>query len=103
MTLLSNIFSNREGNYITIKPSDVSQYRSLLTKFEESFDFSLKPLSTILPLELCLIDVGSGSDTRVMVKKVLAWSEAQAKEADPNSKIFDDECFSSLKENYTKL
>ena len=81
----------------------MNQYRSLLLKFEESFDFSLKPLSTKLPLELCLIDVGSGSDTRVMVKQVLAWSEAQAKEADPNSKVFEDECFVSLKENYTKL
>ena len=28
-------------------------------------------------LELCLIDVSSGSDTRLMVKQVLEWSKAQ--------------------------
>ena len=38
-----------------------------------------------------------------MVKQVLAWSEAQAKEADPGAKVFEDENFSALKENYEKL
>ena len=34
---------------------------------------------------------------------MLAWSEAQAKETDLNAKVFEDENFLALKENYEKL
>ena len=41
--------------------------------FVEGFDYKYEPF--VCDLDLCLVDVGSGSDTRVMAKKVLEWSK----------------------------
>ena len=50
-----------------------------------------------------MIDVGSGSDTRVMVKQVIEWSTNEAKKENPDGKAYDDELFKMLKGKYTEL
>lgn len=56
------------------------------------FTGDVQPFSLAADLGLCLIDVASGSDTRVLVKKVLQW------DADLNS--FE---FSKLKEYFAEV
>jgi phosphomevalonate kinase len=48
---------------------------------------------------LCLIDVGSGSDTRLMVKQVLEWSKKESLDG----KVFGDVHFMALKRLNTKF
>ena len=63
----------------------------------------MRSLETQNELDLCLIDVGSGSDTRVMVKKVIEWSTAEAKKENEDAKAYDDELFKMLKSKYFEL
>ncbi len=61
--------------------NDFEKVRLSLSAFEETFDFNFVPYN--LPddpfksFELCLIDVNSGSDTKLMVKLVLDWAKAR--------------------------
>jgi phosphomevalonate kinase len=50
---------------------------SLTPAFVNSFEF--KPTLVSQDFDLAVIDVASGSDTRVLVKKVLEWSSSQGK------------------------
>ena len=54
---------------------------------------------------MCLIDVGSGSDTRLMVRQVLDWSKKAAAEQSGGrvDKQFEDLNFRKLKELYREL
>jgi hypothetical protein len=57
--------------YLAIKFTSVSQMEQALVNrscdvFYNTFDYTLKPFK--LKASMCLIDVGSGSDTRLMVK-----------------------------------
>ena len=56
-----------------------------------TFDFELKPFKIREGYELCLIDVNSGSDTVIMVKKVLEW--AKAHQSDTTDMFSNDLCF----------
>lgn len=54
-----------------------AKIKELMIKFEESFDYKFKPFEMSKELDLCLIDVNSGSDTKLMVKQVLEWAKAK--------------------------
>lgn len=51
--------------------------RERLSIFRDTFDYRFEPCSLNTDYELCLIDVNSGSDTKLMVKQVLDWAKAQ--------------------------
>lgn len=63
-------------------------------KYRDTFDFKLRSHKVSQKaFKLCLIDVNSGSDTKLMVKKVLDWAKIrQTKEND----MFSNELCSSL-------
>ena len=48
--------------------NDLSDISALL-----AHDYAVNPIKLAGDLNICLIDVASGSDTRVLVKKVLQW------------------------------
>ena len=48
--------------------NDLSDVSALLTH-----EYAVNPIKLAGDLNICLIDVASGSDTRVLVKKVLQW------------------------------
>ena len=49
---------------------DCDQFTSLFDEFMTGFDYRLRSLSPKVfdKIQMCLIDVGSGSDTRLMVR-----------------------------------
>jgi hypothetical protein len=63
-------------------------------KYKDTFDFKLRSHQVSEnAFKLCLIDVNSGSDTKLMVKKVLDW--AKTRQANEND-MFSNELCSSL-------
>lgn len=62
----------------------------------------LRPLDLGSQLDICLIDVSSGSDTRVMVRQVLDWS-TKAATAKDSKKPFQDISFKKLRQLYASL
>ena len=65
------------GKEQVFSTSEVQEFSSLFKGFVMSFDFRLRPLdpAILAKMQMCLIDVGSGSDTRLMVRQVLDWSQ----------------------------
>ncbi len=64
-------------------------------RYKETFDYKLRKhqISTERSFRVCLIDVNSGSDTKLMVKQVLDWAKTlQSKEND----IFSNEICTAL-------
>jgi len=63
-------------------------------KYKETFDYKLNKHSiTQKAFKICLIDVNSGSDTKLMVKQVLDWAKKyQTNESD----IFSNDLCSIL-------
>jgi phosphomevalonate kinase len=53
-----------------------------------SWIYNPAPFSLPENLGLCLVDVNSGSDTRVLVKKVLAWDKENSEEGQFSSEMF---------------
>ena len=103
ITFLNALFNEKDAGKIVVSKADIEKYRELFGKFVQGFDFSLRSLEAQFELDMCLIDVGSGSDTRVMVKKVIEWSTEEAKREDPEAKAYDDELFKLLKGKYSEL
>lgn len=64
-----------------------------MDEFVDAFDYTYRPYYS--NLDLCLIDVGSGSDTKVMAKQVLDWSKSNG-----GGKTFADPLFTHLKQKY---
>ncbi len=64
-----------------------------MQNYIETFDYKPKPIKNV---KFCLvvIDVGSGSDTRVMVKQILSYSESK------QMGLFKDSLFSWLNSLY---
>ena len=48
---------------------------NLLAAFEAGFDYTLQPLNLPAGLRMLMVDVNSGSDTRVLTKQVLLWEK----------------------------
>ena len=70
-------------------------------EFREGFDYEFRPIDGLAKqVELCLIDVGSGSDTRLMVRKVLDWSAKTAEQEGSEAKQFRDSHFTALNAIY---
>ena len=63
----------------------------------ESFDYKLEKIK--FDCSIAMIDVGSGSDTKVMVKDVLIWSEVNSE----SGKLFEDQYFTELKQLYKQV
>ncbi|TNV83626.1 hypothetical protein FGO68_gene7895 [Halteria grandinella] len=84
-----------------IKSGEVHPGNDTLFDFFDTFDWELQSFTKVpKDLGLCLIDVNSGSDTKLMVKKVLDWAKAnQSKEDD----MFSNDICSKLNANYDKL
>lgn len=57
------------------------EVKGALAEFIESFDYKVVryrlPEEAKKSFELCLIDVNSGSDTKLMVKLVLDWAKSR--------------------------
>ena len=48
---------------------DGKEFKKLFREFVGGFDYQLRPMKDLADkIDLCLIDVGSGSDTRLMVR-----------------------------------
>ena len=58
---------------------------------ESSFKFERQPFNLPDNIGLCLVDVNSGSDTRVLVKEVLKWEKSNRPEG------MENEMFSNYK------
>lgn len=85
--------------YQRLDTASVGSFTSNFNQFVANFDYEYRPLSPSLvsKLQLCLIDVGSGSDTRLMVRQVLEWSQTKAREeSGTQAKQFQDSCFKRL-------
>jgi hypothetical protein len=89
--LLQDVF----GKYWTVDAATCNKLRTEVATFVETFDYELRPFEC-KGFDLCLLDVGSGSDTKVMAKLVLDWSRKAAS----NGRVFDDPHFSTLKLKY---
>jgi len=63
-------------NSVTFSKATLTRFRTLFGTFEKAFDYEVRPIGQNLAskIDLRLIDVGSGSDTRLMVRQVLQWS-----------------------------
>ena len=83
-----------------MKQSTVVEFSRVFQQFNDSFDYELRPIKSIGDkVEMCLIDVGSGSDTRLMVRQVLEWSKKRAEEENGGEgERFGDSLFGALKE-----
>lgn len=53
-------------------------------------------------LDICLVDVNSGSDTRVLVRQVLNWDKENRSEEKPDQQ-FSGYLFSKLNENFKEI
>ena len=53
-----------------------------------AWKYNPDPFSLPENLGLCLVDVNSGSDTRVLVKKVLAWDKENSSDGQFSSEMF---------------
>jgi len=67
----------------------MESFSEALARFRGTFDFKLRPFNH-KGFELCLIDVNSGSDTKLMVKQVLDW--AKARQTTPEDMFSNDLC-----------
>ncbi|CDW80405.1 phosphomevalonate kinase [Stylonychia lemnae] len=76
------------------------ELNQLIQTFENNFDYEHKVFTLNPLLDLCLIDVDSGSDTKVMVRQVLDWAKRQ--QQDPSDQ-FSNELFQALNHNYQTL
>jgi len=72
-----------------LQSMDSDSFAEALNRFLSTFDFKLRSFKGC-SLELCLIDVNSGSDTKLMVKQVLDW--AKARQSDPDDMFSNDLC-----------
>jgi phosphomevalonate kinase len=52
-----------------------SQVLNLIKEFKASFDYKYTPFNLPSNFELLMIDVNSGSDTKVLVKQVMDWEK----------------------------
>jgi len=77
-TLVSRLQDLFKGTQVDIKPA--------LDDFVDTFDYLHVPYELNADpsksFELCLIDVNSGSDTKLMVKLVLDWAKARQQKED---------------------
>lgn len=92
---LQDVFGKRPWKLDAVQ---VAGLRADIFEFVRTFDYKLKPFSCS-GYELCLVDVGSGSDTKVMARQVLDWS----KRTSATGKVFDDPNFTALKVGYRDL
>ena len=79
--LLNRQQLNAAANTNILTQENFFEFRKLFGEFVSGFDYKLRPVKSLSDkVDLCLIDVGSGSDTRLMVRKVLEWSQTTALE-----------------------
>ena len=85
---------------MVLKEKKIIEFGQVFQEFVDGFDYELRPIKSIGDkVEMCLIDVGSGSDTRLMVRQVLEWSKRRAEEENNGEgERFGDSLFGALKE-----
>eukprot|EP00355_Strombidium_rassoulzadegani_P008793 CAMPEP_0168620644 /NCGR_PEP_ID=MMETSP0449_2-20121227/7256_1 /TAXON_ID=1082188 /ORGANISM="Strombidium rassoulzadegani, Strain ras09" /LENGTH=101 /DNA_ID=CAMNT_0008661681 /DNA_START=827 /DNA_END=1132 /DNA_ORIENTATION=+ len=71
-----------------------------MEELTSSLGFKLKEFSLPDCLGLCLVDVNSGSDTKVLVKKVLEWEK---KNRENEAVMFSSPLFQKLKETIEQV
>ena len=75
----------------------VVDVKGVIQEFREKFEYKVEEFRMNEAVDVCLIDVNSGSDTKVMVKQVLNWAKQhQSHPSDP----FSSPLFTSLSHNY---
>ena len=72
---------------------------SHIKKFVDTFDYVKNPYKLPSNVELAVVDVASGSDTRVMVKQILEWSRSEAS----TGKQLEDPYFLKLNQLYGEV
>ena len=92
-------------NDIVFDIKTLTSFKDLFSEFIRTFDFQLRAVNESLAsqVDLCLIDVGSGSDTRLMVRQVLEWSAREASKDGGEGKQLCDRNFRRLHDTYALL
>ena len=73
-----------------------------LKEFAAHFDFLHRPFKLPEGIDLLMVDVNDGSDTKVLVKQVLDWEKANRDPNEPN-KMFSCHLFKQLYNCYCEV